>query len=326
MDTQQRVLACLADGQFHSGEALAGRLGLSRAAIWKATRAIAAAGVEIHAVRGRGYRLAGSLEPLDEASIRVELGPHSMELLDRLEILTETDSTNAHLMARALDGSRPGWVCLAESQRGGRGRQGRRWHSPPGRNIYLSVLWRYAAGPEALAGLSLAVGVVAATVLREAGLAEVGLKWPNDLLCRGRKLGGVLLESSGESGGSCFVVVGIGLNVAMPRVGADAIDQPWCDLAGELGTATPSRNRLAGRLLDRLLPLLADYPGLGLEPWLEQWHALDVLAGNQVRLLLGQREVLGRHCGVDRDGALLIEHGGSVQRYHGGEVSLREAG
>ena len=326
MDTQQRVLACLADGQFHSGEALATHLGLSRAAIWKATRSLAAAGVEIHAVRGRGYRLAGPLEPLDEARIRAQLTPGSATLLERLEILSETDSTNGHLLARALDGGHAGWACLAESQRGGRGRQGRRWHSPPGRNIYLSLLWRYATGPEALAGLSLAVGVATAEVLRDAGLAEVGLKWPNDLLCRERKLGGVLLESSGESGGSCFVVVGIGLNVAMPVTGTEGIDQPWCDLAGELGAATPSRNRLAGLLLDRLLPLLAGYPDSGLMPWLGQWHTLDALAGREVRLLIGQREVLGRHRGVDRDGALLLEHDGRVQRYHGGEVSLRGAG
>ncbi len=326
MDTQQRVLAGLADGQFHSGEALATQLGLSRAAVWKAVRALAAAGVEVHAVRGRGYRLAGALEPLDDARIRAELTPVSAALLERLEILSETDSTNGHLLARALDGGRAGRVCLAESQRGGRGRHGRRWHSPPGRNVYLSLLWRYATGPEALAGLSLAVGVVTAEVLRDVGLAEIGLKWPNDLQCRGRKLGGVLLESSGESGGSCFVVVGIGLNVAMPRAGTESIDQPWCDLAGELGAATPSRNRLAGRLLDRLLPLLADYPEHGLSPWLGRWHALDALAGREVRLLIGQREVLGRHRGIDRDGALLIEHDGRVQRYHGGEVSLREAG
>ena len=229
-------------------------------------------------------------------------------------------------MSRALDGARAGCVCLAESQRSGRGRQGRRWHSPPGRNVYLSLLWRYATGPEALAGLSLAVGVAVVRVLRSLGLQAIGLKWPNDLLCRERKLGGVLLESSGESGGSCFVVVGIGLNVAMPASGAASIDQPWCDLAGELGDATPSRNRLAGLLLDSLLPLLAGYPERGLAPWIEDWNAHDVLAGRNVRLLFGQKTVLGRHRGVDHDGALLVEHDGRVHRYHGGEVSLREGG
>jgi BirA family biotin operon repressor/biotin-[acetyl-CoA-carboxylase] ligase len=326
MDSQQRVLACLADGRFHSGEKLAERLGVSRAAIWKAVRALQAAGIEIHAVRGRGYRVVGALEPLDESAIRAELTPHNAALLDRLEILPETDSTNGHLLARALDGARAGCACLAESQRSGRGRQGRRWHSPPGRNVYLSLLWRYASGPESLAGLSLAVGVAIAGVLRRVGLQEIGLKWPNDLLCRERKLGGVLLESSGESGGSCFVVVGIGLNVAMPDSGAASIDQPWCDLAGELGDATPSRNRLAGLLLDALLPLLADYPVRGLAPWIEGWNRHDVLAGREVRLQFGRETVSGRHRGVDRDGALLVEHDGRVQRYHGGEVSLRVAG
>lgn len=327
MDTQQRVLSCLADGRFHSGEKLATRLGLSRAAVWKAVRALGAAGVEIQAVRGRGYRLVDPLEPLDEVRIREALGPAGRALLERLEILTETDSTNGHLMARALDGGGSGRACLAESQRGGRGRQGRRWHSPPGRNIYLSLLWRYPVGPEALAGLSLAVGVVVAGLLRDCGLEGVGLKWPNDLLCRGRKLGGVLLESTGESGGSCCVVVGLGLNVRMPPDAAtQAIDQPWCDLAGELGAATPPRNRLAGQLIDRLLPLLADYPETGLAPWLDAWNGLDILAGREVRLVSGANEVVGRHRGVDRDGALLLERDGIVRRHHGGEVSLRGGG
>jgi BirA family biotin operon repressor/biotin-[acetyl-CoA-carboxylase] ligase len=326
MDTQQRVLACLADGQFHSGEALAGRLGLSRAAIWKAIRNLVAAGLEVHAVRGRGYRLATALEPLDAGRIRAELGGAAAALLDRLEIHQEIDSTNRHLLARAVEGGASGWACLAESQRDGRGRRGRRWHSPPGRNIYLSVLWRYAQGPETLAGLSLATGVIIAEVLRAAGVDGLALKWPNDLLCRERKLGGVLLESGGESGSSCHVVVGIGLNVGMPDVNAEVIDQPWCDLAAELGPRTPSRNRLAGQLLDRLLPLLASYPATGLAPYRSGWQALDALAGHQVRLQLGAREVCGRHRGIDRDGALLLEHDGRVQRYHSGEVSLRRVG
>jgi len=326
MDTQQQVLACLADGRFHSGEALAGRLGLSRAAIWKATRGLAAAGVEIHAVRGRGYRLAAVHEPLDAERIQAELGSEAAAWLARLEILHEVDSTNQYLLARAMDGGGPGWVCLAESQRQGRGRRGRHWHSPPGRNIYLSLLWRYPEGPEVLAGLSLAVGVVIARMLREAGVDDLALKWPNDLLCRGRKLGGVLLESAGESGGDCHVVVGIGLNVGMPVGGTEAIDQPWSDLVSELGSDTPPRNCLAGRLLDRLLPLLASYPEGGLEPYLDEWQGLDALVGQEVRLQLGSREVCGRHRGVDRDGALLLEHDGEVRRYHGGEVSLRGNG
>lgn len=323
MDTQQRVLACLVDGRFHSGEALARQLGLSRAAIWKATKGLAAAGIELHAVRGRGYRLVSVLEPLDEQRIRAELGTEAAALLARLEIHQTIDSTNRQLMSRAVEGGGPGWACLAESQHDGRGRRGRRWHSPPGRNIYLSLLWRYPQGPEVLAGLSLAAGVVAARVLRAAGAEELALKWPNDLLCRGRKLGGVLLESVGEGGGNCHVVIGIGINVGMSAGSAAAIDQPWCDLAAELGTRTPSRNRLAGQLLDGLLPLLASYPATGLAPYRDGWQALDALAGHEVRLQLGTREVRGRHRGIDRDGALLLEHDGTLQRYHGGEVSLR---
>jgi BirA family biotin operon repressor/biotin-[acetyl-CoA-carboxylase] ligase len=326
MKTQLRVLECLSDGRFHSGEALAGHLGLSRAAVWKATRGLSAQGIEIHAVRGRGYRLAEALELVDVDRVRAGLGPEAVGLLGRLETFLEIDSTNRYLMERGATGGAPGWVCLAESQRAGRGRRGRQWHSPPCSNLYLSLLWRYPTGPEVLTGLSLAVGVTVAQLLRDLEVEGVGLKWPNDLLCDGRKLGGVLLESSGESGSSCHVVVGLGLNVRMPASAGAAIDQPWCDLATLLGSRTPSRNTLASRLIDRLLPLLADYPERGLAPHLAAWHGFDGLVGQQVQLHLGDRVVDGRHRGIDRDGALLLESHGTVGRYHGGEVTLRGAG
>ena len=323
MNTQLRVLEALSDGRFHSGEQLAGRLGITRAAVWKATRGLVASGVTIHAVRGRGYRLVEALELLDAGRIRAGLGVEAAGLLTRLETHREIDSTNRYLMTRAFDGGAAGWVCLAESQSAGRGRRGRRWHSPPGRNVYLSLLWRYPAGPEVLGGLSLAVGASVATLLQELGVEGIALKWPNDLLCDGRKLGGVLIESAGEGGGSCHVVVGVGLNVGMPGDAAAAIHQPWCDLAGLLGGRAPSRNRLAAALIDRLLPLLASYPARGLAPYLPTWQELDALLGCEVQLRLGDRVVTGQHRGVDRDGALLLEHDGALQRYHGGEVTLR---
>ena len=135
--------------------------------------------------------------------------------------------------------------------------------------------------------------------------------------------GDTQFESAGEGGGSCHVVVGVGLNVGMPGDAVAAIDQPWCDLAGLLGERAPSRNRLATQLVDRLLPLLAHYPSRGLAPYLPTWQKLDALLGREVRLQLGDRVVTGQHRGVDRDGALLLEHDGALQRYHGGEVTLR---
>ncbi|HEY5789371.1 MAG TPA: bifunctional biotin--[acetyl-CoA-carboxylase] ligase/biotin operon repressor BirA [Gammaproteobacteria bacterium] len=324
MTSYLRVLEQLADGRFHAGPALAASLGVSRAAVWKAVQRLAGLGVEVHAVRGRGYRLAAPLELLDAARIEAAVGPRARALLRGIEVHREIDSTNRHLMQRAYNGAGSGLACLADSQRAGRGRRGRSWYSPLGHNLYLSLLWRYAHGPEVLSGCSLAVGVVLAQLLQELGLQQVRLKWPNDLLCGGRKLGGILLETAGESGGPCSVVVGIGLNLRMPGQGV-AIDQPWTDLASALGERAPPLNRLAGAVLERLLPLLDAYPASGFAAYQAEWRRFDALAGARVALQLGERTVHGECRGVDASGALLLLHDGVERRYHGGEASLRPA-
>jgi len=325
MQTYLRVLEELADGRFHSGAVLAERLALSRAAVWKATRRLADHGIEIHAVRGRGYRLATPVELFDAGRIAAEFGERASRLVTTLEVHREIDTTNRHLMAAGLAGEPGGRACVADRQSDGRGRRGRRWHSPFGRNVYLSLLWRYPVGPEVLAGLSLAVGASVARLLTEMGVPEIAVKWPNDLLCRGRKLGGILLEASGESGGPSFIVVGVGLNLGMPKEADTAIDQPWHDLLHELGDAAPGRNRLAGQLIDRLAPLLADYPESGLEPFLVEWRAFDALAGQDVELTLANSTVHGVCRGIDDSGALRLDCAGTERRFHGGEVTVRAA-
>jgi BirA family biotin operon repressor/biotin-[acetyl-CoA-carboxylase] ligase len=323
MDTPLRLLERLVDGRFHSGAALAERFGISRTAVWKAMRRLGEHGIEVHAVRGRGYRLARPLELLDAGQVRAGLGARAASLLQALEIHRRIDSTNLHLMARGHAGAPGATACLADSQSSGRGRRGRHWHSPFGSGIYLSLLWRYAEGPEVLQGLSLAIGVAVASLLRSYGAAAVGLKWPNDLVCGHGKLGGILVESSGEAAGPCFVVVGIGLNLDLPAGAADAIDQPWTDLARQL-PVPPGRNRLAAGLLDVLLRLLAEYPSRGLAPHLADWAELDVLVGRRVALAIGERVVTGISRGIDAGGAQLIDTDAGLRRFHGGEVSLRE--
>lgn len=316
------LLQILADGHFHSGEVLGDRLGVSRAAIWKQLRGLESLGLGIHAVRGRGYRLAQPVEFLQADLIRSQLAPRVHECLPVLDILNETDSTNTYLRSRAAQSAASGSVCLAEWQRAGRGRQGRVWVSPFGCNLYLSLLWRFVAGPAALAGLSLAVGVALVQALRDCVDGEFGLKWPNDLFWRGHKLGGILVEIAGEASGPSHAIIGIGLNIRMPDDAVGEISQPWADLY-RISGEQPSRNALAAAVLNRLVVAIQTFESQGLKTFLEAWRALDVTAGKPVQLHLPTGIIDGHAHGIDDDGALLIQVGNDVRRYASGEISLR---
>ncbi len=326
MERERQVLQILNEGEFHSGEALAAQLGgLSRAAIWKIIRNLEERGIAVYAVRGRGYRLAQPIEFLDSVRIGADLDADARDYLRHLEIHQDIDSTNTYLMKRAADGLAGGAVCIAEAQSGGRGRRGRTWISPYAANLYLSLLWRFTSGPALLSGLSLAIGVAVARALHTLGITEVGLKWPNDLLWDWRKLGGILLEFGGESSGPCHVVAGVGVNVAMPDSAREAIDQPWIDLRSILGPNEISRNRLAARVVSEMLKTCARFEQQGFEPPPE-WKQLDVTLGQRITLQLpNNTRIDGISRGIDNSGALLLETATGIQRFLGGEVSLRLA-
>jgi len=204
-----------------------------------------------------------------------------------------------------------------------RGRRGRTWVSPYAGNIYLSLSWDFTQGAAALEGMSLAVGVAVAEALRASGVDGAQLKWPNDILYGGDKLGGVLLEMTGDAAGACQVVVGVGLNVAMPEVAGGAIDQSWTDLRRLCNGEPPSRSQLLAHLLNELLPLLAGFEAGGFSPWRQRWQALDAFAGQRVVLSSGERKISGVAKGVDERGALQLETTTGTQPVFGGEISLR---
>lgn len=323
MTTRHRILRILQDGRFHSGEALGAELGVSRAAVWKALRGLAEMGIDVDAVSGRGYRLVDPLELLDEGLIDAGLSERGRELLAGLHLFESTDSTNRFLMEQGAAGAAGGSVCLAEAQRAGRGRRGREWISPFASNLYLSLLWRFAGGPQAAQGLSLAVGVIAAQVLETLGIAEVRLKWPNDLLWRGAKLGGILVEMAGEAGGPCYVVVGMGINVRMPAQAGRGIDQAWTDLQSAGGGQVVSRNLLAAKLIDALLCRLEVFGHSGLQAYLQSWRHLDALCEQPIAVHTPAGIIEGEGVGIDETGALRVRHAGGIRTFHAGDVSLR---
>ncbi|BFM10308.1 bifunctional biotin--[acetyl-CoA-carboxylase] ligase/biotin operon repressor BirA [Simiduia litorea] len=313
------LLRTLADGEFHSGEELGLLLGVSRTAVWKQLQKLDGLGLVAESVKGRGYRLARALDLLDVDVINASLGPELQQSLHITSFL-QTDSTSVRAMEAAADAAH-GRAFIAEQQTAGRGRRGRAWVSPFGANIYLSLVWSFQGGAAALSGLSLAVGVACARVLRTSGADQVALKWPNDLLVDGKKLGGILLEMTGDPAGECQVVIGIGINVAMPSEQAESIDQAWVDLRG-LGV-TLSRNALVAKLLAELVAVLEHFALEGFAGFKAEWLALDAFANQIVTLSSAARAVSGLAQGVDDSGALIVSVDGERRLFHGGEVSLR---
>jgi len=320
------LLSLLADGEFRSGQDLAAVLGVSRTAVWKQLKTLAADyGLELESVRGRGYRIPGGIDLLDAGQVRAALTGRARALLGGLEVLDSVDSTNAELARRAEQGAGAGLVCSAERQTAGRGRRGRPWISPYASNLYVSVLWQFNQGAAALEGLSLAVGVAVVRALDGCGVRGVQLKWPNDILYEDAKLGGILLEMQGDVAGPCRVVVGIGLNVAMPERAARAIDQAWTDIATVIGGGAPRRNAVLAAVLNELLPLLAEFEQGGFARWRDEWQSLDAFIDRPVLLHTGASTLAGTARGVDERGALLLETATGVQTVYGGELSLRAA-
>lgn len=307
-----------------SGVELAQAAGVTRGAIWKRVQSLRAAGIGIAAQAGRGYALSQPLELLDRDRILTALSAQSRSALHALQVCFETPSTQTLAAANAPP-EKGAAIWLAERQTAGQGRRGRQWISPLAAHLALSVARRFPHGFAALSGLSLVVGVAAAEALQALGFAQVGLKWPNDLCVDEKKLGGILIELRGETGGPCAAVIGIGINMRMPPAYAALIDQPWCDLAMLSQAQTPSRDVVAASVINALLPALEQFEREGMAPFLPRWQALDQLADKPVRVHYGDRIHEGIALGINAQGALRVLHDHHEHLYHGGEVSLRSA-
>jgi BirA family transcriptional regulator, biotin operon repressor / biotin---[acetyl-CoA-carboxylase] ligase len=324
----KHAIKLLADGHFHSGSELAEALGISRSAISKQLQTLAAYGLELTAISGKGYRLARPLQLLSRQQIDQHLQPAVANLLVNIEIHDLIASTNSHLIQQAQQTEVSAIACFAEFQSAGKGRRGRDWISPYGSNIYLSVLWRYQAGPGALVGLSLAVGVAVVKALQNIGIADVGLKWPNDIYWQNKKLAGILIEVSGETGGPCYAVIGLGLNGYISGLAGAVIDQAWTDLDSILGRPSHDlRNQLAAELLNEMIPVLAGFDQQGLTEYLQEWRQMDCMQGQKVDVQFGQQVIRGTVVGIDDQGMLLVREEGSqrLKTFGSGEVSLRKS-
>lgn len=317
------LLKVLADGDFHSGEEMARSVGLTRTSVHNALQDVAQLGLKLHSVRGRGYQLAQPLYWLEPEKVAPHLGAAHEHL--KLEVANHAESSNAVLLERARKGVPSGSVLVVEWQSAGRGRLGRRWHSGLGDALTFSLLWRFEKGLAALSGLSLAVGVAMVRALRELGVSEAGLKWPNDVLLPEGKLAGILLEAQGDMLGPSAVVIGVGMNLSIPDSARKQIDQPVSDLASR-GVLLHERNRVFAVLLKHLVLVLQAFALHGFAPLREEWeshHQLQQCAA--VVHMPDGSQIAGVVLGVDDEGALRMHTQRGEQVFHAGEISLRKA-
>ncbi len=326
---RQRLLSLLADGAFHSGERLAKRLRISRGGVWKLIRTLRSLGIEIESVARQGYRLPRAVDLLTKEALLEAMSPAARSLLDRVDVLLGVDSTNRHVYDNLDLAPGHAQLCIAELQNAGRGRRGRSWIAPFGSGICMSIGWQFAEAPPTFSALSLAVGIAVVKALRRFGATGVGLKWPNDLIWQGRKLGGILIEMRGESAGPSQVVIGIGLNMLMPSTVRLELAEQQAALIADvheiLREGTPTRSALAGVLTEEVIELLQVFATHGFEPFVDEWRRLDTLAHAPVKVINGTETIVGTAQGVEADGALLVDVDGQLRRFVSGEVSLRAA-
>ena len=321
MISQQALLNILADGKYHSGTDLGVAFGVSRAAIGKTIKKIEMNyGLSVFAVKGKGYRLQQPLELLDEKVIRQKLKGQTFKQLSQFEIFFEIDSTNRYLNNKSVDGAASGYLVLAEQQTHGQGRRGRPWVSSFGSNLTLSLLWRFQCGPAQLGCLSLFMAVAIVRALKQVGVNDAGVKWPNDIVWKNKKLAGILLEMRAELSGPSAVVIGVGLNLSMPSE-VKNIDQPWVDLETILGIKT-DRNKFTALVINSLFDVLNEITNEQ-NKLLDEWQEMDVLKGQDIEVSFPDKKLKGRALGINHDGALKVSYEGKEILCHSGDVSIR---
>lgn len=328
---REDLIRLLADGREHSGEMLAESLNISRAAVWKQVHMLADLGLHVRSVPGRGYQLDRRLDLLDVEAIEQHLAAVPWPVHRSLCVGFECQSTNSELLELLLSEPPPPGlmdILIAEYQSCGRGRRGRRWVAPLASGLCLSVSWSFDGLPAQISSLGLVTGVAVANALDSQGVPGVKLKWPNDLWIDDRKLGGILIEMRAEAAGPALVVIGIGINVDLPRAAATDIEQhgvPPVDLRAVCPRGSPSRTLLAASVVMELSQALRQFVDEGFAPFMGQWRRRDALSGRAVRILQGDTVVDGRAQGIDHDGALLVATAEGVCRQLSGDVTIRVA-
>ncbi len=320
----KKLLKILSDGNAHSGAHLGESLGITRSAVWKLINQLKQEmGIHIEAKTNQGYRIQESFELLNLRKIKSCLSPEYHSYIKKSIIFDKIPSTNNYLLEQLQNKDHSVAICLAELQTAGRGKFNRRWLSPFGNNIYLSLLWHFSNDSSQLSGLSLVISVAIIRALKKYGIShDITVKWPNDIMWRGRKLGGVLIDLRGEFNFNCDAVIGVGLNLYLSGGLKKALDFPATDLT-EIIQCFPERNKLTAYLLEELLNALSVFQKKGFQPFLRDFSAVNNTLNKPVRITLGSEIYQGIGRGINEEGFFLLEiEKGTIKSFSCGEASL----
>lgn len=307
-----------------SGAQLAGKLGMTRVAVWHHMEKLRAEGFTFEAKRARGYRLAGRPEGLNARLIEVLLKTRAKGF--SLDVLDEIDSTNDEAARQLAAGRAAPFAILARRQTRGRGRFGRTWHSADNGNLYISFAFRPRVPPDRMQTFTLWMGVNVCELIVNFARLSPGLKWPNDIVFDGRKAGGMLTEARVDADQIRDLVFGLGLNVnSPPDTWPDALARRAVSLS-ELVGGPLDLNRLTAALLGRVLLAYDGFAdGAHTATFADLWNRFDVLRGRRAAVLEGNRRHSGAVTGIDDEGALVLrDDEGRSHRFRAGEVTLEK--
>lgn len=306
-----------------SGEEIADRLGVTRAAVWKHIQALKDAGYSIDSRGRRGYSLTGTPDLLLEQEILPLLS--TKVIGKRIFHYDDIPSTNDEAKRLAEEGAPDGSVFVSEAQDAGKGRLSRGWYSPYRKGIWFSVLLRPNFLPQEAAKCTLMAAVAIVRAARMFG-ADVGIKWPNDVLADGKKLVGTLTEMNASMERINYVVIGTGVNVNLwPSDFPEELRDISTSLAMVKGEAI-SRISLFAGILQAMDDLYATVRSDGFTSVLDEWRRYSVTLGQEVNVIGIRESFSGRAVDIDSDGALLIESGGRIKKVLAGDVSIRTKG
>lgn len=310
-------------GQYISGEEISRRLAISRTAVWKQIEKLREEGYEFESAPRRGYRLIRKPEKLENVALL-----HALQgcttFGQRIKLLETTVSTQEEARSLAESGSPSGTLVLAEEQTGGRGRQGRKWYSPPGKGVWMSLLLRPEQQPLSFAPqLTLLTAVAVCRAIRRVSGVDAGIKWPNDILIGGRKVCGILVESVGEDELIRYCIVGIGMNVNLEGSELPTeVSSIATSLLIERGQRI-DRSMLIGEVVCEMEQLYELYRSEGFAPIRILWEALSVTLGRRITVKTSGGDLTGTAMGLDSTGALvLLDEAGQNRIIFSGEVQL----
>ena len=321
MEMKDKVLAFLKEQEeYRSGEEISQKLGVTRAAIWKAIKKLQADGYEIESSTKKGYKLLSSPNVITPSEIKHNL---CTEVLGQdIYYKEEIDSTNNQAKVLAREGAKEGHLIIAEHQSQGKGRLGRSWQSPSGTGIWMSLILRPHILPKYASQLTLIAGLSMCEVIQEITGLEAKIKWPNDIVVNGKKVCGILTEMSAEMESINYIILGIGVNVNMAYFPEEL---PYASSLAIEGKKEYSRKAIIKAFLEKFeidYKVYKKQPDL--TPIMERYEKNCITLNRKVKLLVSHEEVIAKATGISNEGELLVTlEDGTMKVVSSGEVSVR---